>query len=206
MNYIYDILANFNEEYYEFYDWNEEDSITHIKKTPIIKTNSEFLHNIKYNEIIVEKHLLEKIYKKTEYYNTKSNKLNYVCIITDGKTSIISKFNENGKILERSSLIIEEENEIIDLVENIEQQNFSYNVNKKNKYELFKTRKEKEISKYILTQLENINEDKLRYIYFDCFNKEEQDTKKIKTKLKTEIKNNFNEKCNKLYNLLKMTS
>ena len=31
MNYIYDILANFNNIYYDFFDWNESDNIIHIK-------------------------------------------------------------------------------------------------------------------------------------------------------------------------------
>ena len=26
MNFIYDILLNFNNEYYEFYDWNNDDN------------------------------------------------------------------------------------------------------------------------------------------------------------------------------------
>ena len=38
MKYIYDIVLNFNEEFFEFYDWNLNDEITHIKKIPIIKT------------------------------------------------------------------------------------------------------------------------------------------------------------------------
>ena len=37
MNYTYDILANFNETYYEFYEWNNKDELTHIKRLPIIK-------------------------------------------------------------------------------------------------------------------------------------------------------------------------
>ena len=36
MNYIYDILANFNEHYYDFYDWNELDNLIHIKKQFLI--------------------------------------------------------------------------------------------------------------------------------------------------------------------------
>ena len=205
MNYIYDILANFNKEYYEFYDWNEEDEITHIKKIPIIKTNKEFLYNIKYNDIIVEKKLLEKINRKTEMFN-KINKENYICIITDGNHALIAKFNPNGKIIERSSLIIEEENEILEIVEDTEEENYSYNINKKQNYEQFKTRKEKEKSKYILKELENITEDKLKYIYFDIFNKEENNIKKIITKLKTEVNTNYNETLNKIYDFLKMTS
>lgn len=205
MNYIYDILANLNEQYYEFYDWNEDDEIIHIKKIPIIKTKEEFLYNAKYNNIIVEKKLLEKINKKTEFFNIKQNKYNYMCVITDGKSALIANFNSHGKIIEKSGLLIEEENEIVDLVESKEETNYSYNINKQN-YEQFKTRKEKEICKYILNEIEKINEDKLKYIYFDIYNKEEQDTKKIINKLKIEINTNYNEKFNKIYDLLKMTS
>lgn len=204
MNYTYDILANFNKEYFDFYDWNEDDEITHIKKTPIIKTREEFLYNVKYNDIIVEKELLEKINKKTELFNKKNQ--NYICVITDEKTALIAKFNQTGKIIERSSLIIEEENEILEIAEKIEEINYSYNLNKKQSYEQFKTRKEKEICKYILTEIEKINEDKLKYIYYDYFNKEEQDIKKIIKKLKSEINNNYDEKFTKIYNFLKTTS
>ena len=36
MNYIYDILLNFNdsENYFEFYEWKEDDIFEHIKKYP----------------------------------------------------------------------------------------------------------------------------------------------------------------------------
>ena len=36
MNYIYDILINFNENLYDFYDWNLNDQIDHIRKIPVI--------------------------------------------------------------------------------------------------------------------------------------------------------------------------
>ena len=31
MNYIYDILLNFKKEFFEFYEWNLNDDIIHIK-------------------------------------------------------------------------------------------------------------------------------------------------------------------------------
>ena len=34
MNYIYDILLNFKNKLYDFYDWNINDDITHIRKIP----------------------------------------------------------------------------------------------------------------------------------------------------------------------------
>ena len=50
MNFIYDILLNFNNEYYEFYDWNNDDKLTHIRKMPIFKISDDALKNIIYNE------------------------------------------------------------------------------------------------------------------------------------------------------------
>lgn len=35
MNYIYDIYLNFNEVAYDFFEWNKNDKITHIKNTCI---------------------------------------------------------------------------------------------------------------------------------------------------------------------------
>ena len=32
MNYIYDILLNFKEDLYDFFDWNYSDDIEHIRK------------------------------------------------------------------------------------------------------------------------------------------------------------------------------
>ena len=39
MNYIYDVLLNFfpNNTLIEFYEWQEKDSIDHVKKIPIIR-------------------------------------------------------------------------------------------------------------------------------------------------------------------------
>ena len=62
MNYIYDILINFNENLYDFYDWNLNDQIDHIRKIPVFKTDSEFLYNLKKNDIILNKDFLNKIY------------------------------------------------------------------------------------------------------------------------------------------------
>ena len=34
MNYIYDILLNLNQHAYEFFEWELNDNIVHVKKTP----------------------------------------------------------------------------------------------------------------------------------------------------------------------------
>ena len=51
MNYIYDIILNFQKEYYDFYEWNNNDHIYHMRKIPIIKVNNKQLLDIKNNTI-----------------------------------------------------------------------------------------------------------------------------------------------------------
>ena len=51
MNYIYDILLNYNKKLYEFYDWNLSDSIVHIRKIPIFKISTNQLIDLVNNKI-----------------------------------------------------------------------------------------------------------------------------------------------------------
>ena len=37
MEYIYDIVLNFNDCYYEFYEWNSKDKIINVKKIPVYR-------------------------------------------------------------------------------------------------------------------------------------------------------------------------
>ena len=47
MNYIYDVVLNLQKEYYDFYEWNQNDNIFHMRKIPIIKINKKQLLEIK---------------------------------------------------------------------------------------------------------------------------------------------------------------
>ena len=47
MNYIYDILLNFQKEFYDFYEWNPDDEIIHIRKIPLFYINNNDFYTIK---------------------------------------------------------------------------------------------------------------------------------------------------------------
>ena len=49
MEYIYDIVLNFNDCYYEFYEWNSKDKIINVKKIPVYRINDIDYLSFKYN-------------------------------------------------------------------------------------------------------------------------------------------------------------
>ena len=130
MNYIYDLLLNFNERIYEFYDWNKTDNIRHIKKIPIFKINSHKMIDIKNNKISFEETFLEKIYKKTEECTTRKNKnIDYACLFTDGVEVI--GINISKKVM-YSKLLIDEEFEVLNMSVHLNEKNIEVNKIEKN--------------------------------------------------------------------------
>ena len=61
---------------------------------------------------------------------------------------------------------------------------------------------------YVKKQIISLNKEndieKLRYLYYECFNKKETSKDKIIKDFNFEIKNNFDSLVNKLYNFFKL--
>lgn len=191
MRYIYDILVNFNDIYFDFYDWNDDDNIIHIKKIPILKVSSDFLNSVKYSSVIVDDLLLGKIYRKTDFFSVNKNEYCYVCCLCDGREAFVVDFNSKGCVVGRSSMLIDEENEVIDLCECMDFCNYNVVVNSDMCTSLFKTRYEIDTNKSIMKQLKFLNDEELCYLYFDCFDENESDVDKVFTRIISEIDCNF---------------
>ena len=58
MNYIYDILLNFNNYAYDIFEWNKDDKIVHLRKIPLIKLKSNDLFNLVNKKILFDKDFL----------------------------------------------------------------------------------------------------------------------------------------------------
>ena len=41
MNFIYDIVLNFNKDFYNFFEWNKNDNIINVKKIPIFLIDND---------------------------------------------------------------------------------------------------------------------------------------------------------------------
>lgn len=201
MTYIYDIFLNFNTEFFEYYDWNKNDNIIHIKKIPIYKVSKEDYMNIIYGTIIFDNNFLENIKNKTEIF-LKHELINikYSCLICYDKNIIAVNLNETGKIIEKSDLLIDEYNEIINSLDDIKNTQINYIIESTNKVIEFSTRKMKEKKKYMMKQLDLFSDDELKYIYYELFLENEDDIKKILKLLKEHINNE------QMYKIVKIIS
>lgn len=201
MNYIYDIYVNFQKYYYDFYEWNKKDQITHIKRIPLFKTNEYNFKNIIRNETKIDLHFLEIIKDKTDIFNTK-NRIT-ACLFTDGKDIVAVQLNNNGNIIKKSSLLLDEEYDILRSTESFPVK--SLNIQKiQSSKKSFLTRNEIDRNRYILRNISKMDDKKILYLYFECYNKEENDRKKVESKLKQEILKNNDKVCSVSYNFLKL--
>lgn len=204
MNYIYDIVLNFNRDYFEFFQWKKGDKIINVKKIPVFKVGSEDLKCFKYNIVKVSKDFLDKIYNLTCFYSKMDYK--YLCLVSDTNESLGIMFDKEGKLIKRSSLVFDEEEEVNEEVSGEDFIEIEY-IENRNKNIEYISRIEKERKEFLLKFVNNldvrVDENILKYMYYDYFEKEEEDTLKIKKNIIKEI-NDVNSDKIKLYNLVKV--
>lgn len=197
MNFIYDIVLNFNKNYYNFFEWNKKDNITNIKKIPLFLVDKDTYEIMKYDNVTVDSNFIEVIRDKT--FTFSRVKLGPSCLITNGKEVLGLLFKENGMLIKRSSLLLDEEDEVID--EAIDNDIYKIEIIKHHKLKhenVNRIEKEKKefLIKYINKEKSDIN---LKYLYYDYFEKEENNINVIKNNLIKEIKDNWNRKFDNFY-------
>ena len=201
MNYIYDIYLNFNNILYDFFEWNRNDKLTHLKKIPVIKVDSDVFKKILSYKIKVDKIFLNKIKYKTEVWKEKNN-IKYCALFCTNSNILAIKFDDNGLSYQKSLLFIDEELEILDSIRELKNSKINFKILIKDKY-MVKTRFKLKMEKFISNELNNINDDKLKYIYYE-YKKKKKNKYKMISDLKS-LKNN-NIQYKKLYNILKLIS
>lgn len=209
MNFIYDILVNFNNDLYDFYDWNTNDSITHIRKIPLFRVSTIDLEKIKKFNLKFDIEFLKKIENKTEKFTSRDvEKIEYVAMFSDCNEVIVVKFNGSGLSCQLSKLLVDEQEEVIDVCNRCNESSINYEVLNKRDIDLFKTRNQIEKRKYLLKSLKrlevNKDFDKLKYLYFECFDIQEESLKKVISNLKAAIENDKLE--NIMYDFFKLIS
>ncbi len=202
MNYIYDIVLNFNKDYFCFYEWNKKDNIINIKKIPFFVVDNNTFNMMKYDKVVVDSSFIELIKEKTYTYS--KNKIGSACLISNCKEVIGVLFDNKGNLVKRSSLLIDEEEEVLDEIVNDDIYNINIVSSKKIKREdINRIEREKKLflNNYIKRENNIIN---LKYLYYDYFEKEEDDISLIKKKLLDNINSKWSDKLNSFYETVKI--
>ena len=212
MNYIYDVILNFQKEYYDFYEWNKNDNIYHMRKITIIKINNKQFKKIKNNTIRFDEETLK-------FFNTKNilaerfkqnsiSKIRNTIILGDEYEALAIKLNKNGLINFKSALLPDEQDDVIEILKFQKEFKLNYQIIHNQKTNNFKTRFELENEKFIINELNKIynekNIQKLNYLCLECFNKPEKNINEAYKKLKKEIKK-ANSNFQKIYEIFKIS-
>lgn len=213
MIYIYDILLNFCdcEELYDFYEWNQNDSIENIKRIKLVHIDRNLLDDLMYYDGVVEENFLLKIYRTCEVYmNRKVKIMDYCCLFSDGERVLAIEFDHTGKPIYKSKLLIDEEEEIALLATNLEFFPFSFTKKEKILENRFFTRNEIIIRKFLMREIKDCyykkNYGKLRFLYEEYFEEENSSYQKMMQALLNSMKNSLDSKHLNIYELLKLAS
>lgn len=207
---IYDLLLNFQDNYYEFYEWNSNDEIIHIKKINLIKISSEDFNNILTKNVLINNDFLLSIFNKCEYYDNKRVlTIPYAILFTDSYRVIAVMLDINGKVKKYSSLELLDEEDVLDVSDRLAICKIDYKIIDDKIIDYSKTRDEIEIINYIKNDLceslNNKNFDKLKYLYYEYFGKEVNNMEKIRHDFNKELDCEINQKHYDLYNLIKLS-
>ena len=198
MNYIYDIVLNFQDNYYEFYEWHPKDKIKNISKIPVYKVSDKDILILKNNKVKIDNIFLNRIKED----NKKNKKI--ICLVSNTKLSIGLLFDNNGKLLKRSSLIYEEEDEVNDFCKELELTKINY-IENKEIHSSNKLRLEIEKKDILMKYLNNTKDIKtLKYLYYEYYQKECDDIIKIKKSLRKELEKDWTKQQNNLYHTVKI--
>ncbi len=206
MNYYYDIVLNLNEELYEFYEWEENDSIDFIKKIPLFRVSTKTLKdNLKYQTKFSQT-MIEQIKNKTII--KKNENLENIFLISDTKNALALEINNEGLVINRSKLLVSDEMNLIEMIYSLKEVKIEYE--KIKKYEARKElRQIEKIKKLIKCEIDLLyqekNRSKLKYLYYEWFNTVENSLEKMYEEMNTELEKNFSEKLNSIYDLIKLS-
>ena len=198
MNYIYDIVLNFQDNYYQFFEWNRSDKIKNISKIIVYRVSDQTLIDLTYNQIILDINFLSKLKEENKKYKK------IMCLVSNTKKTIGLLFSEAGTLLKRSSLLFEEENEVNHLAKDLTITTITYQKNKKiNPINKLRIEIEK---KDTLVQYINQTNDiiALKYLYYEYFEEECDNHQKIKESLLNILDQDWNKKKTNLYKLIQL--
>ena len=150
--------------------------------------------------------LLNEIKDKTVLKNNKIIKtIEYACVLCDCKNSIVVEFNSLGETIGRSALLLEDEINILEFIYSYNELKIPYE--KTEKIKISNCLRQEEIVKKVIkleieTLLKKGEHSKLKYLFNELFDYEENNIEVISKYIKEELKKHLSKKIQKLYDLI----
>ncbi len=196
---------------YDFYEWQPNDTIENIKRIKLIHVERETFDHLLCYDGTIDCEFLLKIYRTCEVYTSKKVKImDYCCLFSDGERALAIEFNQEGKPIYKSKLLIDEEEEIAVLASNLEFYTLDYQIKDKVLENRFFTRNEILIRKYLMKEVEDSyrkkNYGKLCFLYEEYFDKQSTSYKQMEKDLLDSMQTTIDQKHIGMYQLLKLTN
>lgn len=210
MTYIYDVLLNFtdDERIIEFFEWDDKDYPEHIKRIPLLRVSTKTLDDLLNKKVKVNNDLLDKIKGETSLYK-KSTNLDYATLFSDLNKVIALEFNESGEVISKSSLLLDEEEDLIEEAADLREEPITYKILSKNSKDYFLTRQEVKKKRYLLKEMDNLYEEnnieKLNFLYEELFKKDDLSFYDKYMRIKKDLTENYSKRHNKLYDIVRLT-
>ena len=206
MNYYYDVLLNFQEDYYMFYEWDNDDTLEYIKKIPLYHISKEKYKTIYTKKIKISNEFLSEIENKTKLKKGKT--LLYAAIFSDGKSAIALEFNNDGEVINKSSLLLEDEINICEFMYTLDEEEFDFEIIQNENFKK-ETRQEEKIKKLLKLEIDSMykakNNSKLKYIYLEWFDEYIDNIDLIYKKMINRLDKKLTKKEYEIYELIKIT-
>ena len=209
LNYYYDILLNWNEVGYSFYEWDDTDVLELVKKIPFFKVRHKTLVDLITNKVKVEPDFLNLIKDKTLVSNRKfTTKLSYAALLTDNKNVIALEFNEEGLTINQSYLLIDDELNTLESTYGLKELLLNYEIIKP--LVISKTlRQEQSAKSFIIFEINQLYQkgdlNKLKYLYYEYKQITSEDLELIYHTFLEDINQDFNVNLLKLYHIIKLS-
>lgn len=207
MNYYYDVLLNFQDKYCMFYEWDKDDNVDFIKKIPLFHVDSKTYIDLFSKVVNINIDFLKSIDNKTKL---KQNKfLKYTCIFSDGKNSLALEFNDNGLVINKSSLMLEDELNINEFMYSISLSNIDYQIISADNTINRETRQEEKVKRILKLEVNNMYKNKeyskLKYIYLEWFNELLDSNDKMYSNMLDRLNETLEDKEYAIYEIIKLS-
>ena len=210
MNYYYDVILNWNElRAYDFYEWNDFDSLELMRKIPLIKIKHKTFLDFLTHHIKVDPNFLEIIKDKTLISDKKDLKrIEYAALFTDTKNVFAIEFNKEGKSISRSKLLLDDELNVLEVIYGLKETNMEYELEERLPID-HTLRQEKEAKRLIEIEIKNLYENKevakLKYLYYEYKKEKVEDINYIYENIMHDLDTKFNKEILKLYYIIKLS-